>query len=373
MVPDRKDPLPDEPTPSDAPPSYEDVAGASTTAPRAPPRDVKYAPTPGPSSPHRQSIPSSSSSRPTLSGFGNAPSSSFAGTLTSGFSSWWPSGPSREVKSTVAALIRDLVRPASNASPAAVLDSCADACRSYSIPLSSLLQENSIESHTPLYWAIVNHQASLPPNEDALLNALFSHARPLGSTACADVRHACLITSDQVLFHHLQPFLNPPSAADDMILAGGQPDTIVLTAAPGESAFAVDVQIPLFQKRMHMGRRIPLEFIARGRLWLLEFCTATYDDMGQRVRRGQWCAKLRIAPHSAPTYVDSQLVVEAQGMQPVSMRMKSYMELMPSQSIMAAIDEALQHEGSPYIRADDVLRARLEARLAKPEGECIIC
>lgn len=34
---------------------------------------------------------------------------------------------------------------------------------------------------------------------------------------------------------------------------------------------------------------------------------------------------------------------------------------------------SLQYDGSSYIAADEKLRARLEARLGKQDGDCIIC
>jgi hypothetical protein len=64
----------------------------------------------------------------------------------------------------VLGLVRDLVQDHSSGSPAAlgILQSCADACASHSVSFSAILQENFIENHTPLYWAIVKRT----PEED---------------------------------------------------------------------------------------------------------------------------------------------------------------------------------------------------------------
>lgn len=78
--------------------------------------------------------------------------------------------------------------------------------------------------------------------------------------------------------------------------------------------------------------------------------------------------------HSSPTWFDSQLLIEAEGKPTLSMRMKnSHSQMVPDESLLVVLDQAVNYVGSPYILPDGTLKARLEAQLAKPEGECIIC
>lgn len=176
-------------------------------------------------------------------------------------------------------LIRDLVKEQSQNSAAslAILESCADACAGYDLALSALLQLKSIEGHTPMYWAIVKRA---PDNDDEeekeehakagldLLTALISYATPLNPNTIADIRHACLLTSDQLLFQRLRmsPEFSPLSGTDEMLLGANiPPDAIAVENVPGdEGAFTVNFEIAHFQKRMLISKRVQLDFIARG-------------------------------------------------------------------------------------------------------------
>jgi hypothetical protein len=113
---------------------------------------------------------------------------------------------SKQVRQTVLSLIRDLV---TNPQSLDILDSCADACRTHGLDLSAIMQEPSIEDHSAIYWAIVNHRELLVPS-------LLAHAAPLTSATISDIRLACLVTSNEELFQALrcrrEPFTkqNPP-------------------------------------------------------------------------------------------------------------------------------------------------------------------
>ena len=78
-----------------------------------------------------------------------------------------------------------------------ILASCAESCSAKNLSLSALLQEAVVAGHGPIYWAIVNYRPSL-------LDALLTHAMPLTPATLSEMRNACLVASNQVLFHSLR-------------------------------------------------------------------------------------------------------------------------------------------------------------------------
>ncbi|RDB20722.1 hypothetical protein Hypma_012160 [Hypsizygus marmoreus] len=400
-----KQPLPDDPTPSEAPPSYDTVDANPNHIPF---RDTKrpepitppiLTPTHGypPSSTSPSSVVKSPSSSSNFKGKGRANNSWF------NFSA---SRTTREVQSTVLGLVRDLVREQHSNSSAAlgILESCAEACAGYDLSLSTLLQEKSIENHTPLYWAIVKRPPDGDEDETAipdLLTALVSFASPLTSQTISDVGHACLLTSDQLLFQRLRmsPEFSPLSGTDEMLLGASIP--------PDE--------ITVEDKRMLVSKRIELDFIARARMWRLAFSIAQENQI-HGPRQGSWCITLSLLENSPPTWIDSRLIVsepaldssasprlavspslldKARGRPPpkatIVIRLKSPQQLVAPPiarrshkqitSIVASLEDSvlgssLQYAGTSYIAPDEKLRVRLEARLGRssvPETECIIC
>ncbi|TFK32424.1 hypothetical protein BDQ12DRAFT_501938 [Crucibulum laeve] len=468
MIIDAKHALPNDPTPADAPPSYEAVAPIRTDYRVE--KNLPEDPPPSGSSSSSSHLGESQLSPPPLV---KSPSSPGAAGKGKGRANWFTFGTSRtarEVRTTVLGLMRDLVREHLNQSPAAlgILQSCSDVCASHSLSLSRILQEKSIEGHTPLYWAVVKR----PQDEEYLdgtasspdlLTALLTYSVPLTPVTILDVRHACLVTSDQRLFQRLRlsPEFSPVSAVDEMLLGGSiPPDDIEVEDVPGnEGAFAVNFEIVQFQKRMMVGKEIALEFIARGRLWCLRFSVAPMDQ-SSGPRPGSWCVSLSILENSPPTWIDSRLLVAEpssvlavsppplsssttsppiSAIQPtssspfsffsfspsassspstpapsspyspalnknrptpplpnqrpkhkprptISLRLKSTNQLVvsthragyyDSDRITVSLEDSLmgaslQYAGSSYIAPDEKLRARLEARLGKPEAECVI-
>lgn len=182
---------------ADAPPSYETISTAHSTQPNSrPPHLVdeklpRQSTSPSPT-PRSSSLPSGvrvgTAYRP-VSGHSHFGPSSWLSRL-----SFTSSRTSKQVQQTVIALIRDLVL---NAESPNLLGSCADACRTYGLDLSALLQEPSIENHSAIYWAVLNHH-------DALLPSLLVHAAPLSQSTISDIRLACLTASNQHLFQSLR-------------------------------------------------------------------------------------------------------------------------------------------------------------------------
>ena len=268
--------LPDDALPPDAPPSYDTLP--SPTRPSRPstsyPRGEKR------SNPSLSDHPS----RPTSSNGagGSIPlrSKRASAKPTKGPSSWFTFGPSKttmEVTSTVLNLVRDLVKQTSSSAGASgILDSCAEACEGYDISFSSLLQQRSIEGHTPIYWAIIKRPSEPPnPEDHDLVTALLSRSTPLTPSTISDVRLACLTTSDQVLFQRLRlsPAFSPMSGTDEILLGGSiPPDEIEVEDVDNNGgAFVARFKILKFQNRMRISKGVNLEFIARGEHFSVNF------------------------------------------------------------------------------------------------------
>ncbi|KAF8637676.1 hypothetical protein AX16_010751 [Volvariella volvacea WC 439] len=318
-----KIPLPDDATPTEPPPSYDALSANPQLTYAADGKSPKQhqdqlQPEQSPQSPSSSSRPnwtptSSASSRPP-----QAKKQPFS-------FKFWGSRTSREVRTTVQGLIRDLVREqALDASaPIGILRSCADACANNALSLSDLLQEKSIEGHTPLYWAVLKRRPEEEITEETtvpdLLTALLSFAAPLKPDAISEIRVACLLSSDQLLFQRLRmtPEFSSVSPADQMLLGEGvPPDSILVEDVPGdEGSFVAHFEIVRFQKRMWVSKEIVLEFIARARLWRLAF-SITPDGQSSGPKPGSWCLHLSILETSPPTWVDAQFIVPEPTPQP---------------------------------------------------------
>ncbi|KAI0669524.1 hypothetical protein C8Q78DRAFT_1172066 [Trametes maxima] len=310
-----KQPLPgDEVDVEDAPPSYD----ALDNVPPPLPRGAKA----GASAGQSYSSEPNSLASPLSPKSPSAQSAKNVGGGKRPPSSWFNFGPSsraaKEVRATIQGLLRDLVKQTDASGALGVLESCADACRSFDLSLATLLQERSLEGHTPIYWAIVNRPSSTPvPDQPDIVTALLTHAAPLTDATVDELRLACLHTSDHGLFQRLRrsPAFAPLSGADEIILGGNVPvdDVEVEDVQNDEAGFVAHVRIPMFQKRMRISQTISLEFIAKGRLWALRFIVAKDWDsrLGYKhIRAGSWVVLLSLLPHSPPTWVDSRLVIE---------------------------------------------------------------
>lgn len=331
MIIENKTP-PNEPIPLDAPPSYDVVSrlssqgqssGSATRSTFADEKDLFFhSGVEGPArtgqlSRPQAATPPSSSSWFNLGVFGSstqcAPSPSAAQSPT-------PKSQA-DVRTTVQELVRDLVTSAStngvtwaeNATASfGVLDSCAAACARQHVSLSSILQERSIEGHTPLYWAIIkrpvrcaSHRESIldevsqePPEEDAVIWKLLSLSAPLTSYTLFEMRQACLATHSNGLLQQLRrsSLAFPLSGSEKMLLSGrssgqhrshvGFQDSVRVTEdailtgnqesgnqrvdedngknSSAEGGFRVRLEVEMFQRRMLVSGSVTVEFIARG-------------------------------------------------------------------------------------------------------------
>ena len=121
----------------------------------------------------------------------------------------------KRVRQSVLSIVSDLVVPPSRTSNTEqrnaheILSSVAETCAEHKVSLATILQETFIADHTPMYWAIVNYR-------EELLVALLVHSRPLSIQAISDIRRACLVNSNQALFHALR-VCRPPFHRTDGI------------------------------------------------------------------------------------------------------------------------------------------------------------
>ncbi|KAI0941503.1 hypothetical protein AcW1_003378 [Taiwanofungus camphoratus] len=416
-----KQPFPDDPVPAEAPPSYDTL---ETTQPVSTTGIEKADPSGFHNSLDSRPFPRTTIASPVI----KASLSRDGKRSASWFSFGNRSRAAKEVKATVMGLLRDVVRQPEAGTPMPILQSCAEACHSYGLSFSALLQEPVVEGHTLIYWAVINRPAESSSGNDLdLVTSLLSLAAPLTDATLSEIRLACLHTSDQVLFQRLRrsPAFAPISGTEEMLLGASiAPDEIEVDDVVGDQgAFVVRFRVFMFQKRMTISKQINLEFIARGRLWSLKFIVASADDdqLRHRVTPGTWVVMLSLWEQSPPTWIDSRLIIEEARSTPspaprslanasapsspsppppppqsgetqgkpkpnISLRMKTgSWQLAPrgtgprdEQAIVVSLKDSLmasslQYHGSSYIRSDGSLAARLEARLAKPEAECIIC
>ena len=317
----------DDELPPDAPPAYDDVPAA-----------------PGPVVTDEKSEPTASSSSSTWLA-ASPPATVSAKSPTSPRSAdslWaWIPSPSRtrataEVKATIVGLLKELIKRGNAGPPAqSILHSCHDVSRAYRLSLSSLLQERSIEGHSALYWAVIKRPKGVELRTDLdtdVLGSFLTYGAPLSPTVLSEIRLACLQTADQALFQQLRQtsMFAPLSGKDDMLLSSSTArDEVFVEDVASEDAFAVRFRIPLFQQRLRVSKHINLEFIARGelhrptilllwltgragRLWSFKFLIAAADNYRLRplAEPGTWVVTLSLLEHSAPTAIDSRLVIQ---------------------------------------------------------------
>ena len=192
-----------------------------------------------------------------------------------------------EVRTTVAALVSDLVRsPSGVGTPAAaargVLASCADVCAAHALVLADVLQDRTIEGHSPLYWAIVTRVRGPSDSaegsgrdaeaegegedgeKDDLVAALLAHCPALQPDAAHEIRLACVAAADQDTFQRLRALFTPALGTDAVLLHSRRDDVrVFLPAESADGAFAVRVEVPQYHRRMMVAREIALEFVAR--------------------------------------------------------------------------------------------------------------
>jgi hypothetical protein len=193
------------------------VAGSSIQSPLHPtnpgyPEDDKSPPSrPRPPS-HAYTFPSNDRATSSLPGHRSRKSGSWFSLLP-----FISSSSAKQVRQSIMTSVHDLMLPSSDPSagappnPDEVLASAAESCAKHKLSLSTILQEMSIAEHSPMYWAVVDYRKEL-------LVALLKYGRPLLAHTISDIRRACLISSNQALFHALRVRRSPFHDTDGLQL-----------------------------------------------------------------------------------------------------------------------------------------------------------
>ncbi|EPQ55394.1 hypothetical protein GLOTRDRAFT_76794 [Gloeophyllum trabeum ATCC 11539] len=381
-----KVPLPEDPTPADAPPSYDSLtAGPSSVNPSLAAEEKSRVPS-------TSAIASGSNSPSTAQGDSLSSAKSRLHASSGQSKPWWSFSlagmrTARQVRATISNLLHGIVVQLSEGSTAndesaiGILESCADTCIMHDISFSLLLQEKSIEGHTPIYWAILKRPTRAaartpspmpgPSRSRDLTLTLLKFSAPLTESTKSEIRLACMLNSDDALFQRIRSSdIFSPITGTDQILFGqgrGAKDRVrVVHMTNDDAAFAAHFEVPLFQKRMRVGGKVSLEFVAKGRLFRLSFLVASpYDTYahGKTLKPGSWLVSLEILEHSPPTWIDSRLVIresryssppetpstppggKAKAKPSITLRLKSSTQLyvgnVHSQGIQVGLDESL--------------------------------
>jgi len=317
-----------------------------------------------------------------------------AGGLAAWFSFGALSRTDKEVKATVLGLVRDVVKQTPGPAGIAIFQSCAEACRTRNIRFDVLLQEKSIEGHTPLYWAILKRSRT---EELGLLDLLLSF--PLTEETRSDAANACMLQSDNELFQKLQHSPGWKQTArtgtEEMLLGSSPEDSVLVKNLEGDNgAFQAEFYVPEFQQRMRVSRNVQIEFIARERLWVVTFSRDYLTGNRRRGKRVKWTEPsaagyvgITILDESNSTPFAGRIVIENvknPNKSPLTIPLKAREPLRPARwsgdtvgvcsvDLASTSDGAsLQHTGSSYIDSENGLRFKLEAKLTSDDPDCVI-
>ncbi|EJU00886.1 hypothetical protein DACRYDRAFT_100503 [Dacryopinax primogenitus] len=295
-----KEPLTPDGSSLDTPPSYDSLSTSSSR----PTGDQKRPIPPWP--PNSQSAQAGSShyslpSPPSRDG----PASAKWSPLTPEY--WRRRREEDEIRRTVRDLLKDVIHNLSDPSSLDVLHSSYVACASHGISFPSLSQE-LIESHPPLYWAVLTLSplaralpggqlaSSPPPDGWSALDLLT--AFPLKGETQREAIAACVLGDDNALFQYLRASegFAPQGLAESIISRPGEEgraravDFVHVEHVPDGQAghFKIRFKCRDWLRRMRMHKKIVMRWIARGRAWQLVFGMA---DGSQPVSQGNWyCA-----------------------------------------------------------------------------------
>ncbi|KAG1853761.1 hypothetical protein DFJ58DRAFT_745898 [Suillus subalutaceus] len=218
--------------------------------------------------------------------------------------------------------IHEIVSPDFTLSPVGpIINSCAAALQAPEF--SNLLQKPNIKDHTALYWAIVNNR------REALweFTKFISKFSPAFSS---DLRLACMIVNDHDLFMQLKLgdnvdpedkslrcMLGCPRDEIDVLQHGSSevnhsPEDILVHEGDsvGKNYFFARFVFRMFQKRLRIRQKLAVEFVARGRIWVLRIY------MGPK---GKWWLEYGLSDHSLPVpQPNAKLAIRAHSRPPYS-------------------------------------------------------
>ncbi|KAG2146293.1 hypothetical protein DEU56DRAFT_909972 [Suillus clintonianus] len=202
-----------------------------------------------------------------------------------------------------------------------IVNSCAATLSAANF--SDLVQQLNFEGHTALYWAVIN-------NRRAALWAFKNFISEFSPACTSDLRRACMALNDHDLFMQLnlgrtvntgdksfRCMLGCPQDKIDVFqhglpegMVGSCPLSDIEVHKLDENYFFAAVTFRMFHIRLRTIQTLAAEFIARGRIWMLEFYIGT---------DAKWHIELRLSDHSmGVVHPDATLSIMAHRPQPGS-------------------------------------------------------
>ena len=147
----------------------------------------------------------------------------------------------------------------------ALIETCAEMCRTEGVNFAEVLQDPVFGGHSTLYWAVLG---GLYPNGRSLLSTILNHSGPLSSKTTNEVDDACVTFRDQATFSRFwrHPVYHAISGTDGLSLGGTSPaDHAEVHDSSGcAGSLVVRFEITQFHKRMSTSGSIVLKFVASG-------------------------------------------------------------------------------------------------------------
>ena len=146
----------------------------------------------------------------------------------------------------------------------ALIETCAEMCRTEGVNFAEVLQDPVFEGHSTLYWAALGGSY---PNGHSLLSTILNHSGPLSSKTINEV-DAFVTYRDQAIFSRFwrHPVYHAISGTDGLSLGGTSPaDHAEVHDSSGcAGSLVVRFEITQFHKRMSTSGSIVLKFVASG-------------------------------------------------------------------------------------------------------------
>ena len=170
----------------------------------------------------------------------------------------------KDVKNAAYKLVRGVVRRQQARQSTALVETCAEMCRTEGVNFAEVLQDPVFEGHSALYWAVLGGPH---PNQYSLLSTILNHSGPLSSKTIDEVDRACAIFGDQAVFSCFwrHPAYHAISGTDGLSLGGTSPaDHVEVYDSSGYAGgLVVRFEITQFHKRMSTSGSIVLKFVAK--------------------------------------------------------------------------------------------------------------
>ena len=167
----------------------------------------------------------------------------------------------KDAKNAAYKLVGGVVLSRSVRQSTALIETCAEMCRTEGVNFAEVLQDPVFEGNSALYWAVLDDSH---PNQYSLLSIILNHSGPLSSKTIDEVDRACAIFGDQAVFSCFwrHPAYHAISGTDGLSLGGASPADHA-EVHDSSSGLVVRFEITQFHKRMSTSGSIVLKFVAK--------------------------------------------------------------------------------------------------------------